>query len=603
MGRNAHVSTVGLRERMVQLATSKVADRPPTTEEVMNHLQTLHASAGFDASKRNKRFLKYVVEETLAGGGNRIKAYNIALAVFDRGDDFDPLTDPIVRIEASRLRRSLEHYYLTAGKQDRVRIDIPKGSYVAVFTHKTIDTASSPAETPQVAPDIAPEPPQPQQTSPGIASQTMDTRVPPLAMLAVALAAMIWLVFQVWDTAAGWSTTQARGPKIVVLPFEDVSETHARSFIARGLTYGIIASLTRFEDLFIYGPETSFRMDGPEPPVDAEYVLSGTVLPTDTEVRVFAALQDAVTGQNVWSWTNNGPLNPATIVSLQADVADQVARAVAQPYGVVFERTATELAGKPAKDLLSYECVVRFQQYWRVYDAREYDDLRRCMEATVREDPGYARARSSLALLYVDAYRFGYGTEKLNFDPVQRALEFAESAIDLEPRSSDGYLALSVARWFDHDVDGSLEAANYGLTLNPNNTNLIGELGIRYALLARWDESKAMIDKLYARNPRAPAGYRRATFLNAYMHGDYRRALAEAMASEMPLNLYDHVIRAMVYAQLGDREKAKSAVSEILRLDSKYGEHVAEDFIKRNAHPTIVQAIAEGLTKAGLPEH
>ena len=586
---------------MVQLATRKVADQPPTAEEVRSHLETLLASAGFDASERNKRFFKYVVEETLAGRDNRIKAYNIALAVFDRGEDFDPLTDPIVRIEASRLRRSLEHYYLTAGKQDCVRIDIPKGSYVAVFTHKALETESSPFETRKAAPEAFPEPPQPQQSSPAIANPTMDKRVLPLAMVAVALAAMIWLVFQVWDTAADLGATRARGPKIIVLPFQDVSETHARSFIGRGLTYGIIANLTRFEDLFIYGPETTFHMDGPEPPVDAEYVLSGTVLSTETEVRVFAALQDAVTGQNVWSWTNDGPLNPSTILNVQSDIADRVSRAVAQPYGAVFERMATELAGKPAKDLMSYECVVRFQQYWRVYDVREYDDLRRCMEATVREDPGYARARSSLALLYVDAYRFGYGTEKLNFDPVQRALELAESAIDLEPRASDGYLALSVARWFDHNVDGSLEAAKYGLTLNPNNTNLIGELGIRYALLARWDESKAMIDKLYARNPRAPAGYRRASFFNAYMHGDYKGALAEARAAEMPLNLYDHVMRAMVYAQLGDRENAKSAVSEILRLDPKYGEHVVEDFLKRNAHPTIVQAIVEGLAKAGLP--
>ena len=68
----------------------------------------------------------------------------------------------------------------------------------------------------------------------------------------------------------------------------------------------------------------------------------------------------------------------------------------------------------------------------------------------------------------------------------------------------------------------------------------------------------------------------------------------------MPLTLYDHVIRAMVYAQLGDRENAKSAVSEILKLDPKYGEHVVEDFLKRNAHPSIVKAIVEGLAKAGL---
>jgi adenylate cyclase len=587
---------------MVQPATRKGTDQPPTAEEVRNHLKTLLASAEFDASKRNKRFLEYVVEETLAGRGNLIKAYNIALAVFDRGADFDPLTDPIVRIEASRLRRSLEHYYLTAGKQDRIRIAMPKGSYIAVFTHGALETEFSPVETRQAAPEVSPESPQPKQSPPAIASQTINKRVLPLAMIAVALTAVMWLVYQqVWNTANHLGAAEPRGPKIIVLPFQDVSETHARSFIARGLTYGIIVNLTRFEDLFIYGPETTFSMDGPDPPGDADYMLSGTVLPTDTEVKVLAALQDAATGQNVWSWTNDGPLDPSTILKVQSDIADQVARAVAQPYGAVFERTAKEISGKPAKDLLSYECVVRFQQYWRVYDVREYDDLRGCMEATVQKDPGYARARSSLALLYIDAYRFGYGSQKLDFDPVQRALELAQGAIDLEPRASDGYLALSVARWFDHDVEGSLDAAEYGLTLNPSNTNLIGELGIRYALLARWDESTAMIEKLYARNPRAPAGYRRASFFNAYMHGDYRRALAEVMSAEMPLNFYDHVMRAMVYAQLGERENAHAAVSEILKLDSKYGEHVVEDFRKRNAHPTIVQAIVEGLAKAGLP--
>jgi tetratricopeptide (TPR) repeat protein len=334
--------------------------------------------------------------------------------------------------------------------------------------------------------------------------------------------------------------------------------------------------------------------------IQADFALSGSVLTADGSVSIIAMLADVQTGQNVWSWNNEVPLTPANMGEMQIDIAEHVARAVAQPYGSIFARSATEIAGKPASDLLSYECVVHFQQYWRAYDVSMYQNLVDCMTATIARDPHYARAYSSLALLYVDAYRFGHIATGLPANPIQRALELANTAISLEPMASDGYLALSVVRWFNHDVEGGLEAAKQGLALNPNNTILIGELSIRYALLARWEESKAMADKLFALNPKAPAGYRRARFMYDYIHGDYQSALTELLAAETPLTLYDYVFRAMVYAQLGDREKAKAAVSQILALDPKYGERVVADFQKRNADPSVVKAIVGGLAKAGL---
>ncbi|QCO03659.1 hypothetical protein D3867_16610 (plasmid) [Azospirillum argentinense] len=87
------------------------------------------ASDHFDASDRNRRFLRYVVEECLDGRAQQIKAYCIAVSVFNREPSFDPQSDPIVRLEAGRLRRSLEHYYLTAGREDPIRIVVPKGGY------------------------------------------------------------------------------------------------------------------------------------------------------------------------------------------------------------------------------------------------------------------------------------------------------------------------------------------------------------------------------------------------------------------------------------------------------------------------------------------
>jgi hypothetical protein len=142
---------------MVQLANGKAEDEPPMHEEVREYLRKLLACGDFSTSDRNRRFLSYVVEETLAGRGSRIKAYTIAVAAFDRGEDFDPLTDPIVRIEASRLRRSLEPYYLTAGKADRIRIEIPKGSYIATFACADPEQAVESGCTPQAASDMPAE--------------------------------------------------------------------------------------------------------------------------------------------------------------------------------------------------------------------------------------------------------------------------------------------------------------------------------------------------------------------------------------------------------------------------------------------------------------
>ena len=96
---------------------------------VREQLERILHSAPFLQSQRRQRFLEYIVNETLAGRGERLKGYNIALAVFDRPQHFDPAVDPIVRIEAARLRDKLREYYEADGRSDAVRIDLPKGSY------------------------------------------------------------------------------------------------------------------------------------------------------------------------------------------------------------------------------------------------------------------------------------------------------------------------------------------------------------------------------------------------------------------------------------------------------------------------------------------
>ena len=102
-------------------------------EAILEQLDRILRHEEFHATDKMRDFLRFVVEETLTGNARLLKGFTIAREVFGRGKDFDAALDPVVRIQAGRLRRAMERYYLTAGRRDPVLIEIPKGGYVPVF--------------------------------------------------------------------------------------------------------------------------------------------------------------------------------------------------------------------------------------------------------------------------------------------------------------------------------------------------------------------------------------------------------------------------------------------------------------------------------------
>ncbi|MFM8657006.1 MAG: hypothetical protein ACKOD5_07740 [Chthoniobacterales bacterium] len=106
---------------------------------VRSELDRIVRSRDFRASKRNRKFLRRVVEAELTGCGHEINGYLIGSEVFGRGKNFDHVKDTIVRIEATKLRRDLERYYLTSGRGDRIVISIPKGGYRPTFETRDVE--------------------------------------------------------------------------------------------------------------------------------------------------------------------------------------------------------------------------------------------------------------------------------------------------------------------------------------------------------------------------------------------------------------------------------------------------------------------------------
>lgn len=108
-------------------------DAHPAKERILKHLQTVLASPVFVRAERQRRFLEHVVRQTLDGRANELKEYQIGVTVYERPEGYDPREDPIVRVEALRLRARLREYYATLDSGAGVRIELPKGSYVPEF--------------------------------------------------------------------------------------------------------------------------------------------------------------------------------------------------------------------------------------------------------------------------------------------------------------------------------------------------------------------------------------------------------------------------------------------------------------------------------------
>ena len=108
----------------------------PDVDEIRNELGRIVASEALRNSLRLTRFITFVVETTLAGTDARIKAYTIAVEALGRAGNFDPQSDPIVRVEACRLRQALARYYAGAGRDDPLVIEVPRGTYVPSFRRR-----------------------------------------------------------------------------------------------------------------------------------------------------------------------------------------------------------------------------------------------------------------------------------------------------------------------------------------------------------------------------------------------------------------------------------------------------------------------------------
>ncbi len=184
----------------------------PTPEEVRLQLGRILASDGFANADRMSGFLRYVVDQELAGESARVKEYVIGVEVFARDQSYDPRLDSIVRVEARRLRAKVDEYYAGTGASDPVLIKLRRGSYVPAFEHRADAAPQAVAEPVTLPPPLIANPVVPSARRIGTAARIG---------LALSLAALVLVMLAA--RRGPWATT-APDVDVAVLPFAEYLE-------------------------------------------------------------------------------------------------------------------------------------------------------------------------------------------------------------------------------------------------------------------------------------------------------------------------------------------------------------------------------------------
>lgn len=222
-----------------------------TASEIRGELERILSSTMFSTADRMTRFLRFVVDETLAGRGDNLNELLLGMAVYDRDGNFDPRVDSIVRVDASRLRAKLTQFYASEGANSPIGIDVPKGSYKAAFKRLRGSTTTS------------------------LRHMTKDAVV-----------------------------TKA----IAVLPFADLCPQGPHGLLAEGIVEELVHALSRIPGIRVASLASVLALKSHHTDVKelgrqlgVELFIEGSVRKAHRRLRVMVRLTDAATGLHTWS--------------------------------------------------------------------------------------------------------------------------------------------------------------------------------------------------------------------------------------------------------------------------------------------------------------
>jgi len=520
--------------------------------EIRDQMDRILGHRDFEATPRMRDLLRFVVAETLAGRAHRLRGKAIARAVFGRGQDFDPAHDPVVRTQAGRLRRALERYFLLAGGRDPVRIDIPKGAYVPVFTRQA-----------------------PSRTR---VSDQVDVDPHPARALP--------------------------GPTISVEPLWDPNGNPDQLFLLNGVCEELVGALNRFRDLVAFPCAAALPLGGvhafsnaPRRDVSARFSLICSVRGDDEAVKVMTQLTDAVTGERAWSEAWKVDRGASRSIRTHEEIARKVVGSIAGDYGIIARRLFKESLSKPPAKMGTYDAMLRYYHYMLVMTKSASHEALVALRRATERDPDYGPAWSALGNICALAFVLDHGEIA---SPLKSASEYARRGVALAPRHQLCRTVLSYVHLLRGDFELFVDEAEAALALNPHSPNYMGTIGYLFCFAGDLERGRALLEDAMALNPHHPHWFHHGLFAFYFHRREYEAAYREMEKIGFQVGFWDPAARAAVLGKLGRSEEAREALEELLTIKPDFPQRVLAILSESPYLARFAGDFVDGLSRAGM---
>jgi len=392
-------------------------------------------------------------------------------------------------------------------------------------------------------------------------------------------------------------------PSIAVLPFANMSGDAEQEYFADGLAEDTLTTLSQVSSLFVVARNSSFAFKGLNPDVrdvgrqlGVRYVLEGSVRRSGDRLRVTAQLIDATNGAHVWAERYDRRIQD--IFDIQDELTKEIVTALR------IKLTDGEQASiwlRSTDNIEAWGYAVRGADHiWRG-TAADMAQARSFLERAVECAPTFAKAAALISLTHYFDVRFNYTPSKE--ESKRKAAEWATTALELDP--SDQYAALvrCVVMTFDGRFVEAVEGIRQVIERSPNDAFCWLALARLLINSEQPKEAEQAIRQAMRLIPFYPINYL-AVLGDVFVHQGLNQEALDVfheLVKRQPDYISAHLHLVGLYASLGEMERARAAVVEVLRIDPQYRVAAADSFYL-SADANRKRAFLDGLRNAGLPE-